>query len=79
VGQRIGNGFNAFLHSGAIAGFGWLMASLIGKKYWPAIWLLLALIIVPPFAWENTLWGFQSQFYFMVIFCPATLRLLGLE
>jgi hypothetical protein len=71
--------FNAFIHSGAIAGFGWLMASLIGKKYWPAIWLVLALIIVPPFAWENTLWGFQSQFYFMAIFALLTLWLLGLS
>ncbi|MDB6064016.1 MAG: hypothetical protein JWR26_224 [Pedosphaera sp.] len=71
--------FNAFLHSGAIAAFGWLMASLIGKKYWPILWITLAMALVVPFAWENTLWGFQSQFYFMAIFSLLTLWLLGLS
>jgi hypothetical protein len=71
--------FNAFIHSGTIAAFGWLMASLIGKRNWPILWIVLALALVVPFAWENTLWGFQSQFYFMVIFSLLTLWLLGLS
>ncbi|MDB6065542.1 MAG: hypothetical protein JWR26_1750 [Pedosphaera sp.] len=69
--------FNAFIHSGAIAGFGWLLASLLGKKSWPFVWVLLALTLVTPYAWENTIWGFQSQFYFMVIFSILTIWLLG--
>jgi hypothetical protein len=71
--------FNAFLHAAAVAGFGWLMASLLGRRYWPLLWLLLTLDLALPFAWENTLWGFQSQFYFLFIFSMLTLWLLGLS
>lgn len=69
--------FNAFVHSGAIACFGWLLVSLLGKKTWPFVWVLLALTLVTPYAWENTIWGFQSQFYFMVICSILTIWLLG--
>ncbi|MDB6109528.1 MAG: hypothetical protein JWR69_1278 [Pedosphaera sp.] len=70
---------NAFIHSGAIAGFGWLMARLMGKQYWPWIWLPLALALVLPFAWENTLSGFQSAFYFLLIASGVTLWGMGLH
>jgi hypothetical protein len=68
---------NAFIHSLAVAGFGWLMASLLGRRWWPVLWLMLALDLALPFAWENTLWGFQSQFYFLFIFSMLTLWLLA--
>jgi hypothetical protein len=71
--------FNAFLHAAAVAGFGWLMASLLGRRYWPLLWFLLVLDLALPFAWENTLWGFQSQFYFLFIFSMLTLWLLALS
>ena len=70
---------NAVLHCGALAGFGWLMARLMGKENWPFIWLPLMLTLALPFAWENTLAGFQSQFYFMLIFSLLTIWLLGLN
>jgi hypothetical protein len=69
--------FNAIVHSFAIAGFGWILASLLGRRLWPAIWLPLVLILVLPFDWENTLWGFQSQFYFLAFFSLLTIWLLG--
>ena len=71
--------FNAVLHCAGIAGFGWALASLLGKKSWPLLWLVLFLDLALPFAWENTLWGFQSQFYFLIIFSWLTLWLLGLN
>jgi hypothetical protein len=71
--------FNAFLHCAAVAGFGWTMASLLGRKYWPFLWVLLALVLVLPFGWENTLWGFQSSFYFLMAFSLTAVWLLGLN
>jgi hypothetical protein len=68
---------NAFIHSATIAGFGWLIARLMGRQYWPVIWLPLALALVLPFAWENTLSGFQSQFYFLLIGSGITIWGLG--
>jgi hypothetical protein len=62
-----------------VAGFGWVMASLPGKRSWLLIWPVLALDLALPFGWENTLWGFQSQFYFLLIFSWLTIWLLGLH
>ncbi|EEF60138.1 hypothetical protein [Pedosphaera parvula] len=70
---------NAIIYTAGIAGFGWLMAGLIGKRIWPVIWLPLVLILVLPFAYENTLWGFQSSFYFMALFSLLTVWLLGMS
>ncbi len=70
---------NAVVHCATLAGFGWLMARLMGRENWPFIWLPLALTLMLPFAWENTLAGFQSQFYFMLIFSLLTIWLLGLS
>ena len=70
---------NAMIHCAGIAGFGWVMASLMGKRSWLLIWPVLALDLALPFAWENTLCGFQSQFYFLLIFSWLTVWLLGLN
>jgi hypothetical protein len=68
---------DAFLHTMVIAGLGWLAARQMGAQCRPWLWLPLAAMLCPPFAWENTLGGFQSQFYFMLLFSLATLWLLG--
>jgi hypothetical protein len=59
---------NAMIHAGALAGLGCLLARLLGRQFWPALWLLLVVVLVLPFGWENTLAGFQSQFYFLLVF-----------
>ena len=69
--------FNAIVHSFGVAVLGWILASLLGRRLWPAIWLPFVLILVLPFDWENTLWGFQSQFYFLAFFSLLTIWLLG--
>lgn len=71
--------FNALLHSLGIAGIGLLMARLMGKNFWPLLWIPLALTMVLPFAWENTLWGFQMHFYLLLFFSVLTIWLLGLS
>ena len=68
---------NAIIHSTTLAVFGWLIASLMGKRSWFFLWLPLAAVMVLPFAWENTLSGFQSQFYFLLITSLMTIWLLG--
>lgn len=70
---------NALIHCLAIAGFGWMMVRLMGITLWPIVWVPLALALVLPFGWENALWGFQSQFYFLLIFSLLAIRLLGLS
>ena len=71
--------FNAVVHAAGIAGLGCLLAELMGRRTWPVIWLLLVLDLAAPFAWENTLWGYQSQFYFLFIGSALTIWLLGLS
>jgi hypothetical protein len=68
---------NAMIHCAGVAGFGWVMASLMGKRSWLLIWPALVLALALPFAWENTLWGYQSQFYFLLIFSWLSIWLLG--
>jgi hypothetical protein len=69
---------NAVIHCATLAGLGWLMCRWLEKKYWVWIWLPLVLVLALPFGWENSLAGFQSQFYFLVVFSLLTLWLLGL-
>jgi hypothetical protein len=70
---------NAIIYSAGIAGFGWFLAELAGKKIWLVIWLPLVLMLVLPFTYENTLWGLQSSFYFMMLLSLLTIGLLGLS
>ncbi len=69
---------NAVLHCAAIAGLGWLLVRLSGRNLWPVIWPPLTLALVLPFAWENTLGGLYSQFYFLLLFSLLTIWLFGL-
>jgi hypothetical protein len=58
----------AFVHSGALCLF--LMAAGKGmNRALRAPFLAFGgMLFVIPFGWENTLWGFQSQFYFQILF-----------
>jgi len=59
---------NALLHAGgAVMLLGFLAPSLRGWQK-PAFIALLALLFALPFSWENTVHGFQSQFYFLLLF-----------
>ncbi len=68
---------NAVIQCAGVAAIGGLLASQLGKRYWPVLWAALALDLCLPFAWENTLWGFQSQFYFLIIFSLVAIWGLG--
>jgi hypothetical protein len=64
---------NALLHVTTLAFAIGLLARVVGQKYLPAMLLFSLLLFGIPFAWENTLWGFQSQFYFVLLFGIACL------
>jgi hypothetical protein len=64
---------NAVLHIGAILLAVHLLLKATDKKYSPIYLLFSFFLFVVPYAWENTLGGFQSQFYFVLIFSITTL------
>jgi hypothetical protein len=71
---------NAIIHSGTLAVLGWRLACLMGKKAWPIIWLLLALALAAPFAWENTFGGgLYTQFYFLLLLSLTMIWLMRLR
>jgi hypothetical protein len=63
---------NAGLHITAIILSIHLLLKVIGQKYLPLLLLFSFFLFIVPYAWENTLGGFQSQFYFVLIFSIAT-------
>ena len=59
---------NALLHAGAaVVILGFLAPTLRGWQK-PAFVALLVLLFATPYDWENTVHGFQSQFYFLLLF-----------
>ena len=74
--QMVGS---AIMQCFTMTGLGWLMTRWMARKYWPLIWLPLALVLALPFGWENSISGFQSFFYFCVLFSLLTLWLLGMH
>lgn len=66
---------NAVLHGSALV----LLLSLLRRDLSRPAFLLLigfSLVLIIPMGWENTLWGFQSQFYFVFLFSVMALHLL---
>ncbi len=66
---------NACLHIAAIMFVISLLVRVIGRNYLPALFGFSLLLFSIPYAWENTLAGFQSQFYFVFLFGIASLWL----
>ncbi|HEY9155642.1 MAG TPA: hypothetical protein VIM69_10960 [Opitutaceae bacterium] len=64
---------NVFVHIAAIA----LLLGVLKRLIKPSTWMLACLMAVVlcslPLSWENTLGGFQSQFYFLLLFSVAHL------
>lgn len=66
---------NAVLHIVTL-GFGIvLLTRVIGRNHFPALLVFSLILFGVPYAWENTLAGFQSQFYFVLLFSIACLWL----
>ncbi len=66
---------NAVLHIIAIGLGIVLLTHVVGRKHFPILLAFSLLLFGIPYAWENTLAGFQSQFYFVLLFSVACLWL----
>ncbi|KAB2644004.1 MAG: hypothetical protein DVB29_03785 [Verrucomicrobia bacterium] len=67
---------NALLHVITVLAIVGMLLHALGKKAaWPLLFLSLVLFSLP-YGWENTLAGFQAQFYFVLLFSALTLFLL---
>ena len=64
---------NAGLHIAALVLCIVLFTRVIGRDYLPALLVFSLVLFGVPYAWENTLSGFQSQFYFVLLFSIACL------
>jgi hypothetical protein len=67
---------NAFLHATVatvLAAVSWLA---LGRRWLPVLAGTVLLAVAPPFAIENTLAGFQSAFYFLVLFAVMAVWLM---
>jgi SAM-dependent methyltransferase len=68
---------NALLHSLAAFVFAAALWLALGRRLLPAVALVVGLAFAPPFGIENSLAGFQSAFYFLVLFSGLALWLMG--
>ena len=67
----------AAVHTGCACVLGAFLAARLGsRRKWLIFAALLALFGLP-YDWQNTLWGFQSQFYFLILFSLLTFWGLG--
>ena len=57
----------AALHAGILSLFIALFAQILDRYSWSLFALIGSIFYCLPFSWENTLWGFQSQFYFSTL------------
>ena len=67
---------NAFLHTFFGVWLVWILWKLNEKR---DLWIMLGvlvLILAVPFSWENTLFGFQSSFYFLLGFSSLAILLI---
>lgn len=66
---------NASLHIAALGFCIALLMRVLGRKHLPALLVFSLFTFGIPYAWENTLAGFQSPFYFVLLFSIACLWL----
>jgi hypothetical protein len=59
---------NAILHITALSVLLFHLNKLLSKNNRAILFIFSALLFSIPFGWENTLSGFQSQFYFLLLF-----------
>jgi hypothetical protein len=67
---------NIFLHAATTVVFAATLWLACGRRWLEWIVVALALAVAPPFALENTLAGFQSAFYFLILVSLLALWLM---
>ncbi|NOT83518.1 MAG: hypothetical protein HOP02_01795 [Methylococcaceae bacterium] len=66
---------NAILHIVTLGFCIAILTRVIGRKHLPSLLLFALILFGFPYAWENTLLGIGSQFYFVLLFSVAALWL----
>lgn len=67
---------NAIVHATTIVLLAFRFGRLLPLRFRPLYWAAAVLLAAVPFGWESLLWGFVSQFYFLMLFSMASLALL---
>jgi len=67
---------NSLIHIGALTVLAIMIINIVGKKMTPIVLFFTFILFAIPYAWENTLAGFQSQFYFLILFSIISIWLL---
>ena len=70
---------NAALHAVVAVVFAVILWLAAGRRSLPLVALTIGLAFAPPFALENTLAGFQSGFYFLVLFAGLAIWLMSMH
>lgn len=70
---------NAVLHVITIIFGVYLLNMVTNRKYLPILLFFSLILFALPFGWENTLAGFQAQFYFVLLFSFISLWLLVIQ
>jgi hypothetical protein len=70
---------NSFLHVGGIGLLTLLAWRAVGRSSLPFLLAVALCLFLAPYGFENTLFGFQSQFYFVMIFSFGALWLLAVR
>jgi len=56
-----------------------LLSKITGKNYLPTLIFFSVILFGIPFSWENTLAGFQAQFYFVTLFSILALWMIQVK
>ena len=64
---------NAVIHVGTLCALLLMLLRLIGRQYLPVLLAFALPLFALPYAWENTLAGFQVQFYLVLLFSLSCL------
>jgi hypothetical protein len=70
---------NAFIHVLTLTLLAIMIVKVVGGKMIPIILSFTLILFAFPYAWENTLSGFQSQFYFVILFSIVAIWLIVLR
>ena len=68
---------NSFIHVAAIVSLLFVILDALDRATFVIFCLFVAVVFAIPFGWENTLAGFQSEFYFLMLFSILSLWLLS--
>jgi hypothetical protein len=68
---------NTMIHGIAAVVLAAALWMAMDRRHLPGIALAISLVCAPPFALENSLAGFQSAFYFLLLFSVLALWLMG--